>query len=183
MRCTAGTPKLMFSLKIGPYLSNSRSCTLYCFVKRSDLTKTSANDFKVFRGPGMSSKGRTEVFSVSDFAASGVWLSSSGGIALVFWNLRRAAKGFKYWDLGRFLLKLILQKAYMFSICCTVGVCFGSRGHETTSKPGLVSKSLVPVPYRHISRWRTCMSFCFFYISGKVYLMVFKSGCSHCFCG
>ena len=119
----------MFSLKIGPYLSNSRSCTLYCFVKRSDLTKNSANDFKVFRGPGMSSKERTEVFSVSDFAASRVWLSSSGGIALVFWNLRRAAKGFKYWDLGRFLLKLILRKAYMFSICCTVRGLFWVTKH------------------------------------------------------
>ena len=70
----------------------------------------------------MSSKGRTELFSVSDFAESGVWLSSSGGIALVFWNLRKTAKGFKYWELGGFLLKVILEKAYMFSICGTAGV-------------------------------------------------------------
>ena len=137
MRCSAGTPKDILSLKIGPYLSNSKSCTLYCLVKRSDLTKNSANDFKDFRGPGMSSKGRTEMFSVSDFAESGVWLSSSSGIALVFWNLRIAAKGFKYWDLGRFRLNLILEKAYIFSICTLSGFAGSSLRNTLESRPGL----------------------------------------------
>ena len=66
----------------------------------------------------MSSKGRTKLFSVSDFAEPGVWLSSSDRIASVFWDLRKTAKGFKCWDLGRFLL-VMLEKAYMFLICST----------------------------------------------------------------
>lgn len=143
MRCSAGIPKVMFSLKIGPYLSNSRSYTLYAFVKRSDLTKNSANDFKLFRGPGMSSKGRTEIFSVSDFAKPGVWLSSSDRIALVFWDLRKTAKGFKCWDLGRYLLEVMLEKAYMFPICCTRRCTLDSiyLGHEIPSTAdGLASK-------------------------------------------
>ena len=146
MRCSIGIPKVMLSLKIGPFLSNSRSCTLYGFVKRSDLTKNSTNDFKRFGGPGMSSKDRTKFISASDFAESGVWLSSSDGIALVFWNLRKTAKGFKCWDLGRFLLNL-LEKAYMFS----------NLGHERPySKSGLASKLcqflLVPVSHRHFPK-------------------------------
>jgi len=137
MRCSVGDPKIKSSLKIGPYLSNSRSYILYGLVKRSDLTKNSANDLKFLRGPGMSSKGRTEIFSVSDFAESWVWLSSSGGIALVFWNLKKTAKGFKCWNRGRFLVKVRLEIEYMFPF------------------PGASRTMLVPVSYRHFSKWRT----------------------------
>lgn len=98
----------------------------------------------------MSSKGRTELFSVSDFAESRVWLSPSNGIALVFWNLRKTAIGFKCLDLGRFLRKMMLEKAYMFPICCT----FGSRNTCFKVRPGFLAMP-IPVSYRHFPRWRT----------------------------